>query len=66
MLVVPSLAAPVLGAIVAWLNSVLGAFSRLPLASIEGLHPSVLTVAVIYAVIFAANLWLRQKAVARR
>lgn len=66
MLVVPSVAAPVLVALTWLLTTWLGALSRLPLASIDGLHPSALTVVVIYAVILAANLWLRQKAVVRR
>ena len=66
ILAIPQIAAPLL-VLTAWfLNSVLGLLSRLPIASIDGLHPTVVQVAIIYAVLMAANLWLRQKAPVRR
>jgi len=53
---------PSLGGILLWLagllNSVLEAISQLPLASISGLHPSVLQVAMIYVLIGLAYILL--------
>ena len=58
-LIVPAIAG-VLGWLAGVLNAVLGWVSGLPLASIEGLHPSLLQVAMMYAQFFRCLLLLKR------
>ena len=55
VLVIPSLASMLL-AVVSLLNTVLNWIATIPYASIEGLHPSMLQVAMVYVII--ASVWL--------
>ena len=52
--------AMVLSMVVSALNSVLTTLSTLPLASIDGLHPTVWQVVLIYAVIFGAYIFIKR------
>ena len=59
VLLIPSLAYLLLY-IVTWLNTLLAAIAHIPGASIEGLHPSVLQVVLIYVVIFCSYLLIER------
>ena len=52
--------ATVLSMVVSALNSVLTTLSTLPLASIDGLHPTVWQVVLIYAAIFSAYFFIKR------
>jgi competence protein ComEC len=59
VMLIPSLAYLLLY-IVTWVNTLLTAIARIPGASIEGLHPSVLQVVLIYVVILCSYLLIKR------
>ena len=65
-LAMPQVGAPLLVGATRLLNTSLDVLARLPMASIDNLQPTAPLVALTYALIFALNLFLRQKAPLRR